>query len=240
MSRTRRITNQPFADQKTTVTLTNGNDTYFASDAGETIRALAGNDFVIGGDGDDVINGNLGNDSIGGRRGNDAIYGGEGDDSITGEGGRNLLDGGDGDDYLQGGVKADTFHGGLGVDQFDLGSFRHVSAPDNARDVVVYTSVDEAPLSNGNADGLVNFVHTQDRIDLSAIDADAATPENDAFTFIKDAAFSGTPGELRVVSYDAQGSFYIVTADVNGDTVADMSIYVDSNGEMLGHRDFVL
>jgi hypothetical protein len=59
----------------TTITLTNGNDTWNDDGTGNTILGLGG---------DDTINGNGGNDIIDGGSGNDVLSGGDGQDTLTG------------------------------------------------------------------------------------------------------------------------------------------------------------
>jgi len=64
-------------------------------------------------------------------------------------------------------------------------------------------------------------------LDLSAIDAIAATPGNDAFTFIGTAPFSGTPGELR---WQDLGTSRLIQGNVTADTTADLTIFVKATG----------
>ena len=58
-----------------------------------------------------------------------------------------------------------------------------------------------------------------DKIDLSAIDADAGTAGDQAFTFIGSGVFTGVAGQLH---FDLN----FVEGDVNGDAVADFRIGV--------------
>ena len=78
-----------------------------------------------------------------------------------------------------------------------------------------------------------------DLINLSAIDADIGTAGNQAFSFIGAAAFSGTAGELRA---DLIGiSDWLVEADVSGDGMADMIIFVRTiDGDPIEANDFIL
>jgi serralysin len=62
-----------------------------------------------------------------------------------------------------------------------------------------------------------------DRIDLSAIDADANTAGDQAFSFVGSAVFSGVAGELRAVTSLTNSTVF---GDVNGDKVADFAIQV--------------
>ncbi len=79
----------------------------------------------------------------------------------------------------------------------------------------------------GNRDVLRTFTLGQDKIDLSAIDAnpDFFSPDVDAFTFIGNAAFGGNAGELN---FFQQGSgstaITVVGGDLDGDGIADFEI----------------
>ena len=64
-------------------------------------------------------------------------------------------------------------------------------------------------------------------LDLSAIDAMAGTPANDAFGFIGTAAFGGNAGELR---WTDTGAARVIQGDVNGDRIADLTIRTSATG----------
>jgi hypothetical protein len=72
--------------------------------------------------------------------------------------------------------------------------------------------------------GFWRLQEPHDKIDLHKIDADPDTAADDAFTFVSDAQFSGTAGELRYD--DTEG---LVQADVNGDGTADFEIAMAPN-----------
>jgi hypothetical protein len=125
---------------------------------------------------------------------------------LFGGGGSDVLIGGAGADLIYGGGSADTLTGGAGADVFRFQNVSEstVAAPDLIRD----------------------FLPGTDRIDVSRIDAKAATAENEAFAFIGSARFSangpGGPGELR--AFHVAGNFWQVEADVNGDGAADLIV----------------
>jgi Ca2+-binding RTX toxin-like protein len=131
------------------------------------------------------------------------------DNIITGNSAANLIAGGLGADVLDGGGGADTF---------------------------LYRSTAES--SAAARDTILAF-ESGDRIDLSQIDAAAAsTGTNEAFTWIGDAGFSGTAGELRVYQV---GSDWFVEGDTDGDGAADLAIgVVTTNGHILSAADFLL
>ena len=79
----------------------------------------------------------------------------------------------------------------------------------------------------GNATTLQDFNPVAGEvIDLTAIDAIAATLANDAFSFIGSAAFSAA-GQLR---WQDQGATRLIQGEVTGDGIADLTIYVTSAG----------
>jgi serralysin len=61
-----------------------------------------------------------------------------------------------------------------------------------------------------------------DRIDVSAIDADAFSAGNQRFSFLGSENFTGQAGQLR---YQHVSTGTIVEADTNGDGVADFQIH---------------
>jgi Ca2+-binding RTX toxin-like protein len=153
---------------------------------------------------DNALSGNHLRNILNGLDGADRLYGQDGNDYLIGEAGRDELTGGDGSDDLVGGTEADTF--------------------------IFWNVSDSAP---GSRDHIFDFSTAErDRIDLSGIDANATGgTDNDAFSFIDGAAFSGTAGELRF-----DGDF--IEADVNGDAMADLRIEI--NVSTMYATDFVL
>jgi Ca2+-binding RTX toxin-like protein len=117
-----------------------------------------------------------------GGAGNDRLYAGNGNDLLWGETGNDLLDGDFGDDILVGGTGIDTLDGGTGGDLF------------------VWASAEETGLTVSTADVISDFNVAQgDRIDVSLVDANVYANGDQAFTFIGNAALSGTPGEINYV-----------------------------------------
>ncbi len=66
-----------------------------------------------------------------------------------------------------------------------------------------------------------------ERLNLTGIDAVAATPGDDVFAFIGTEAFNGTPGQLR---WEEQGAFRLIQGNVNADTTADLTLLVRAAG----------
>jgi serralysin len=110
------------------------------------------------------------NDVFHGADGDDKVLGRDGDDQLFGGGGNDTLDGGLGNDILSGGVGADVLIGEQGADIFK------------------YTSVAESSgaVVNGvvQVDDIADFTQGQDKIDLSAIDANGTLAGDQAFTFL--------------------------------------------------------
>jgi Ca2+-binding RTX toxin-like protein len=88
-------------------------------------------------------------------------------------------------------------------------------------DTFSFWTVSQSP--TGAADTILDFLHGTDKIGLNGIDSISGTPGNDPFTYIGTAAFSGAAGELRVT---ASGGVSQIFADVNGDAIADLHIFV--------------
>ncbi|AFL51454.1 putative protease [Sinorhizobium fredii USDA 257] len=215
------------------------NDTLFGNAGANNLFGGDGNDTLIGGAGADVHYGangidtvsyagatlgviaNMGdisvntNDATGdkydsienlvGSNYADKLYGTTGANNITGGNGNDLLHGYSGNDVIYGGAGADQLYGGYGADKF---IFRALS--------------DSSAVSS---DTVFDFLLSeQDRIDLSAIDANSSVAGNQAFSFIGVAAFSGSAGQLRVVKQTSDTYIY---GDLNGDKVADLKIHLD-------------
>ena len=153
--------------------------------------------------GADVLVGNGGVDTLSGGDGNDAVYGGSGNDDLSGGAGGDWLDGGNDDDVLCGGAGRDELTGGAG------------------RDVFVYLGLSDS--QGYGVDRIADFTKGMDRIDLSAIDADATAAGNQAFNFVG----SGKPmftsaGDLWI-TYARNGTASLY-GDVDGDGVEDLRI----------------
>jgi Ca2+-binding RTX toxin-like protein len=145
----------------------------------------------------------------------------------------NVLKGLAGTDALYGGSGADRLEGGLGSDWLAGGS---------GADLFIFASLADSRLSALRSDGgkrlpdvIADFTSGLDRIDLSALDAVAVTADDQAFTFIGSAAFSGQAGQLR---YEMHGDNAFVLADLTGDGHADFQIVAAT--PILQATDFIL
>ncbi len=101
------------------------------------------------------------------------------DELILGSAKADGLRGGGGDDVLVGRGGKDILYGGAGQDTFRFEKLSDSLAAGSGRDYIG------------------DFVRGEDKIDLHAIDADALTATNDAFTWIGSDTFTKNAGELR-------------------------------------------
>lgn len=120
---------------------------------------------------------------------------------------------------ITGGAGGDTLVGAGGVD-----TFRYLALTDSQN-------------TAGQLDTIFDFDDAAgEKLDLSALDANAISAGDQAFAFIGTAAFSGVAGQLR---YAAAGSDTLVSADVNGDSNADFAVLLKGT-HMLGAGNFAL
>ncbi len=156
----------------------------------------------------DTLNGNAGNDVLNGFAGNDRLIGGQGNDT---------LNGGDGNDTLIGGDGRDTLTGGAGRDVFRFEKSGDSSTLSSLRDVIT------------------DFRSGEDKIDLSAIDANTSlfAQGDQAFNLLATpgAKFTGA-AQLRFSFQMVDGKEYtVVEGNTGAGTVADFSI------ALLGHHN---
>lgn len=163
---------------------------------------------------------------------NDVFQGGDGDDKVLGRAGDDQLFGGGGNDTLDGGLGNDVLSGGFGAD---------VLIGEQGADIFKYTSVAESSgaVVNGvmQVDDISDFTQGQDKIDLSAIDANGTLAGDQAFTFLE------TPPPSDVVVDHPAGSddpapitdwtgLVWSEVDSNGHTTIFVSTDADADPEM--------
>jgi Ca2+-binding RTX toxin-like protein len=136
----------------------------------------------------------------------------------TGNGAANLITGNDGNNALSGGAGNDTLNGGAGNDIITGGTGLDTMSGGLGNDTFVFKALNESGVGVGNNDLITDFQGLNDggldRIDLSAIDANAAVAGNQAFTFIGTAAFSAA-GQLR---YLQVGADTVIQVNTNTNT----------------------
>jgi Ca2+-binding RTX toxin-like protein len=142
-------------------------------------------------------------------KGFEVAYGGSKADILAGGTGNETLLGGAGADLIYGNKGADDLFGGSEADQFIYLALTDSGTTAATRDVI-------HSFEGANANG-------GDVIDLSAIDANTKTANNDSFTLIGGNVAFTAAGQLRWVDMPDQT---LLQGDVNGDGKADFSIAV--------------
>ncbi len=142
-------------------------------------------------------------EDIVGTRYADYIVGGNQSNQLHGESGNDFLLGYSGADILIGGLGKDFMQGGTGVDTFRFNSASETGATASTRDIIS------------------GFVHLTDELNLAGVDASTKAAGNNAFSWIKTAAFHGVAGELH---YKNVGTATLLEGDRNGDSKADFVI----------------
>ncbi len=175
--------------------------------------------------------------------------GSQGNDKITGDGEDNRLEGRDGNDVIVAGAGADTIIGGKGTDIMSGFTNNPFSRGDGATDTFVFNATTEIGLGT-TGDKIQKFEFGVDKIDFSAIDANPAVAGNQAFHFTTAfGQFDGTAGailvrELTPSSGDDFQRNYLVSGDMNGDSIADFSLTISGPGSvnngLLTTNDFIL
>ncbi len=211
------------------------------SSAADTIEGDGGNNVLSGGNGADLlsyahaaggvsVNLSLSTAQNTGAAGIDTLTlfenlaGSALNDSLTGSSAANSIDGGDGDDSVNGGGGNDTLNGGAGADVLTGGS---------GADRFQFFDFAVGPV----LDRIADFSHSQvDRIDLSAIDANANAGGDQAFVLIGNAGFHAIAGELN---YASTGTGVAVSGDTDGDGLADFTFNVDGSAAPVS-GDFIL
>ncbi len=236
-----------------------GNDRLLGRDGDDRLFGGTQDDVLIGGLGGDVLNGGAGVDTasyelattdvradlffsgqnMGEAAGDtygdvESLTGSSSNDVLLGNGGANTLSSLDGNDRLFGRGGEDVVFGGIGADRVG-GGFGGVVAADGSADTFLYTNINQSTVGALGRDTIIDFWRADgDTVDLSAIDANTIAAGNQAFSFIGNAGFSGSAGQLRYATAINQ-----IQGDVNGDGVADFAIVVDNVANMIG-SDFAL
>jgi Ca2+-binding RTX toxin-like protein len=179
------------------------------------------------------------------------VIGSGGGDDITGNDGANRLDGGAGDDVIDGGGDNDTIIGGRGSDELTGGTGEDTFVLLNASDSALVWGPNGLVAGYGE-DVIWDFIPEEDKIDLSAIDADTTLGGKQGFTHILvddwdegTESFTGRTCELLVNYYNDLSTTrdipqWMVMGDVNGDGYQDFAIHVMPYLTPLDASDLVL
>lgn len=218
-----------------------GNDTIYGDGGNDTIEGGNGNDWLNGGGGNDVIRsgpghnklwggsgadtliGGMGRDTMFGGLGHDLMNGNQGDDVLYGEAGNDTLLGGAGSDWLDGGVGNDRLEGGLGNDTLIGGAGSDWLVGGIGADLFVFNARGHFDRAT---DTIADFTRSMDKIDMRGM----------GFSYIGTAEFSRDAGQVR---YSVQQGTAVVSVDVNGDGIADLTIRL-LGVTMLSGNDFLL
>ncbi|EPX79770.1 calcium-binding protein [Salipiger mucosus] len=196
----------------------------WASYAGAESRVRIDMTGAVQGIGDGLGDTLTGIENVEGSRWADALWGDTADNMLTGglrsdrvygRDGDDTLDGGTGNDAIYGNGGADLMMGGTGMDRF-----------------IFFGESDSTPEA---ADRIDDFA-ANERIEISRIDADVNMAGNQTLSWIDDAAFSGTAGELRASMMDGDT---VLQADTDGDGMADFEVMLTGNID-LGPDNFLL
>lgn len=179
----------------------------YAGGATVTNNGLLDGRAELGG-GDDIFHGEQGRvaGSVWGQAGDDLLVGGASADVLAGGSGDDTVTGGGGADTLTGASGADLVSGGGGEDVLRFGA-----AADSLGDMIVASGGALAFEGAGAAGG--------DRIDVSAIDANASLAGNQAFVF----GTSQGLGRLWAVDVD---DVTHVRGNVTGDTAPEFDLAI--------------
>lgn len=219
-----------------------GNDLIYGDAGNDSLFGGTGADYVYGGDANDYVDGGDGNDVLIGEAGNDTINGGNDDDLMTGGAGYDNLSGGWGNDALHAGAMNDYVYGDGGNDRLygDGGSDNLYGGWD--ADVFAFASLSDSNIATG-IDMIRDFAAGEDKIDISAIDANGALSGNQAFSWggmtAPGAGHAGTAWGQYIAATNSSSQFVRVYGDVNGDGTADFSIDV-MNVTSMAASDFLL
>ncbi|KQM30888.1 cadherin domain-containing protein [Sphingomonas sp. Leaf10] len=189
----------------------------------DTMNGTGEGDTLDGSWGNDTLNGFAGHDRLIGSYGNDTLNGGDGNDTLDGGNGTDVLDGGNGDDLLIGGDDRDVMTGGAGRDVFRFEKTGDTATHSSLRDIIT------------------DFRPGEDKIDLSAIDANASLFAwgDQAFTLIgENGRFTGA-GQLRYRYEMSGGKEYTVVEGTTLGSFASFSIALTGH-HVLNTGDFFL
>lgn len=223
-----------------------GDDQVFGGGGADMLYGEAGNDRIFGGAGNDLIDAGTGNDTVVAGGGDDLIVAAVGDGDDTYFGGE--IDGGNGIDTLD--FSAITANltvdlgnglGGRGSAASSqsgsdtLWSIENVATGSGSDVITASDAVNVMEGGTGNdtfrflsavgaeGDTILDF-QPGDRLDLSAIDADAGQAGNQSFTLANGGSFT-TAGQLTV-TYETRGDgeYTIVKGNVDAATDAEFQI----------------
>lgn len=192
-----------------------GDDRLIGEDGNDVLYGGAGDDVLYGGNDADILYGGQGNDVLnGGNDAADILYGGQGDDVLSSG---SILYGDLGDDTLYAGVRTNAVFGGDGDDALysegvysDDSFVRADLYGGSGADTFHFSQLDGLHAYEGYCSTIFDFSQAEgDKISLKS---------NTSLTFIGDAEFSGSAGEVR---FEHEDSATFVYADLDGNGTHD-------------------
>ena len=139
--------------------------------------------------------------------------------NATGNAWNNWINGNYANNYFTGGAGNDTMDGGNGNDTLYGGAGQDIMYGDGGNDRYVYKAISNSTVAA--SDDVSTFDHS-DRFDFSAIDANTNVGGKQSFNFVGN-AFTHVAGQIIAQSIGTND--WMILADVNGDSVADMAIH---------------
>jgi Ca2+-binding RTX toxin-like protein len=219
-----------------------GNNTLMADAGNDTLNGGIGADTLMGGAGNDTYVTDLGDTVIeAASAGTDTVQSsatitlGANLENLTLTGSSAINGSGNGlNNTITGNTAANTLSGGAGIDTLIGGA---------GKDSFVFNTVSDTGTTANASDFITDFVRGQDKINLSAIDAFAASASNDAFIWKGTAAFnSTTQGEVRFQKFDVTGTandYTMVWIDNDADIAVEMAIRLNGLYDLTA-SDFIL
>jgi Ca2+-binding RTX toxin-like protein len=215
--------------QSLAVTITNVNGTTFNGNAAANVaNGTAEADTMNGAGGNDTLTGGAGNDALNGGAGNDSLIGGAGNDTVNGNAGLDVLDGGDGNDTLNGAADNDALTGGNGNDVLIGGAGVDVLTGGPGSDTLVFATAAQSG-SGTTRDRITDFAPGEDKIDVSAFDANTTIAGVQDFTFLTAAGAAITGAGQLHYRHDTLNSLTFVEGNTNANT-ANMEFQVVLTG----------
>ncbi|MEW9922408.1 SGNH/GDSL hydrolase family protein [Marimonas sp. MJW-29] len=187
-----------------------GRDRVRAEDGDDLIFAGADNDVVFAGEGADIVFGGTGNDVLIGEAGKDILSGGDGRDILLGEADDDVIAGNAGNDFVNGGAGDDVLTDGLGSDVVFGGS---------GDDIVIYRAASTLGGTDGADEDVFFGGSGADTLliisDTAIADIDAFLLANNVELFDFETVTSITSDELETYDFGAVGTL-VETADLFG------------------------
>ena len=141
--------------------------------------------------------------------------------TLMGAGGADALNGGGGNDRLGGGAGRDTLTGGAGADTFD------------------FNAVTDSGATRVTWDVIKDFVNGQDKIDVSAIDANSLVAGNQSFMYAGSGEWGVGEAGAGVLRFEVLAGGLVLYGNTDADGAAEFSIFL-AGVDFLEGADLVL